>query len=146
MRCLLHKANRVIRAAYRRVTRAATAYDAGVVTAEFAVVFPTVVAIAALVLSMTRIIMVQLDCHDAARQAAYSVIVAQQSGASTAATQQEAVRVAQQAAGSHTAVHLTWNQESFRVNTSCSVATLGRASLPFTVTAQAQGSIHAWQE
>ena len=65
------------------MTHVITAHDGGAVTAEFAVVFPTVVAVAVLVLSMTRIVMVQLIAMMLLGQAAYSVILSEQAGAST---------------------------------------------------------------
>lgn len=146
MRSLWYKAHYAVRAAFQQVTHVITAHDGGAVTAEFAVVFPTVVAVAVLVLSMTRIVMVQLDCHDAARQAAYSVILSEQAGASTSTAQREAIRVAQRSAGVNTQVKVLWAKESFDIRTTCPVATLGHAHLPFTVVGQAQGSRHEWLE
>ena len=61
MRSLWYKAHYAVRAAFQQVTHVITAHDGGAVTAEFAVVFPTVVAVAVLVLSMTRIAMMLLD-------------------------------------------------------------------------------------
>lgn len=59
--------------AHRDIDRSA---DEGAATAEFAVVLPAVVAVAALLLCLSRAVVVSMDCQDAASAAVRELIVA----------------------------------------------------------------------
>ena len=54
--------------------------DEGAATAEFAVVLPAVVAVAVLLLGLSRAAVVSLDCHDAASAIAREMVVADDDG------------------------------------------------------------------
>lgn len=51
-------------------------HDAGAATAEFAMVLPAVVMVAAVLLGMTRTVIVSMDCQDAASAVARQQLVA----------------------------------------------------------------------
>ncbi|MFC0265229.1 TadE/TadG family type IV pilus assembly protein [Alloscardovia macacae] len=130
---------RQIRAA---VVRALAQNDRGTVTAEFAIIFPTVIAVAVLILGLTRVILVQLNCQDAARQAAYAVRLVQLEGVSQERSVQEAVRVGKKVAGDTARVDVQWQAESFTVLAACPVLSARGFTLPVTVHAQARGVRH----
>lgn len=122
------------------------ASDPGTVTAEFAIIFPTVIAVAVLILSLTRVIMVQLNCQEAARQAAYSVLLMQQEGYSEQESARSAVSVGKKVAGDAARVDVDWQTESFTLRTACPVLSMRSFTLPLTVHAEARGVRHALAE
>lgn len=63
------------RATWHRACAAVRRRDRGAVSAEFAIVLPAVMAMAVLLLAVTRAGMVAVDCQEAARTAARSIVV-----------------------------------------------------------------------
>ncbi|MBT1174224.1 pilus assembly protein [Bifidobacterium sp. LC6] len=59
----------------RWLARMPTRYEEGTVTAEFAMVLPSVIVVAALVLALGRLVAVSVDCNSAASAAARELIV-----------------------------------------------------------------------
>ncbi|TCD54540.1 pilus assembly protein [Alloscardovia theropitheci] len=136
MHCLLSR----VKGAW--INRVLGETDKGTITAEFAVIFPSVVAITILIVSMSRVIVVQLDCHSAARQAAYAVITADEVGSEQSSMNRIAQRAAMSVAGKNTRTHINWNDTSFEVVTTCDVARIGKISLPLSMQGKARGVRH----
>lgn len=101
--------------------------DRGTVTAEFAVVFPVVVAVIAMVLSLTQVVIVQLDCQDAARQAAIAAVQLDQSGQPPRAVEDAAAKTARTVSHRIKDIRFSWDKDSFEIVTQCSV--LGNAQI-----------------
>ncbi|WP_018142418.1 TadE family protein [Alloscardovia criceti] len=122
-----------------QVTRCLHRSDAGTVTAEFAIVFPTVVAVAMLLISLVRVVIVQLDCHDAARQAAYVAIMSDQAGQPISESVIEAEKTVKKLVGNSSSVSMEWSDEEFVVTTSCPVLSAGNYHVPLVMQGQAKG-------
>ncbi|WP_257639440.1 TadE/TadG family type IV pilus assembly protein [Alloscardovia macacae] len=122
--------------------RVLSRHDCGTVTAEFAIIFPTVIAVAVLILGLTRVILVQLNCQDAARQAAYAVRLVQLEGSNEERSVQEAVSVGKKVAGEAAHIEVQWQPQSFTVYAACPVLSARGFTLPVTVHAQARGVRH----
>ncbi|WP_335341928.1 TadE/TadG family type IV pilus assembly protein [Bifidobacterium moraviense] len=103
-------------------------------TAEFAVILPVVMTLVLLLLGLTQAIGVSLACQDAARAAAYEVVVA---GADA-----DPVAAARAAAGTvDVAVSVDHGDDGTRIRTTCPVMPGPLDVLPVTVggTAMALG-------
>lgn len=115
----------------RGVREAITAADdRGSVTAEFAIILPVVMVLALALLSLTRAVIVALDCQDAARAAAREIVVAADSADPAAAARAVADGVS---------VTLTDRGDRVEVRTRCPVAPGPLDLLPFAVDGYAVG-------
>ncbi|MFD0704364.1 TadE/TadG family type IV pilus assembly protein [Alloscardovia venturai] len=120
--------------------------DRGTVTAEFAIVLPVAVALAVIVLSLTRIVVVQLDCHDAARQAAFEIQTSLQDNSSRDIAEKNAHHVAMKTSNTLTGITVNWTGNSFHIRTSCSVLTRSISRTPLIVHGQARGELYVVDE
>lgn len=109
--------------------------DCGAVTAEFATVLPVVVALAVLLLTLTRVVVVQVACQDAASSAARAAVTASSAGVDP---QKAAVTAAGQM-GVVAAVSLS--ADTVTVTTSCPVVPDPMGVLPTKVTGKAVGVV-----
>lgn len=109
--------------------------DCGAVTAEFATVLPVVVALAVLLLTLTRVVVVQVACQDAASSAARAAVTASSAGVDP---QKAAVTAAGQV-GVVAAVSLS--ADTVTVTTSCPVVPDPMGVLPTKVTGKAVGVV-----
>lgn len=126
--------------------RALKRSDRGTVTAEFAIIFPAVVAVAVLIVSLTRVITVQLDCHSAAREAAYAIVLAEESAVPHEKIDAIAYKKAREVSGDGTSVQIRWTTDSFEVTTTCDIARVGQLRLPLEVYGQAKGARHVEEQ
>ncbi|BDR53777.1 hypothetical protein KIM372_16840 [Bombiscardovia nodaiensis] len=108
--------------------------DCGSVTAEFAVILPAVVAVAALLLVLTQTVTVSLNCQDAARYAAREVVVNQGGG--------DPAAVAKKVAGPKAEVTLQRANQSVSVVVSCPVVAGPFGVLPPHVSGSAVGMLN----
>lgn len=109
--------------------------DDGAATAEFAVVLPVIVVLAALLLYLGRASVVSVGCQDAAANAARALMV-QGSGSGSQA-------VAQTAAGDGVRIQVRTAGNGFEVIAHCAVVADPWGVVPRTVTGRAHG---IWQE
>lgn len=109
--------------------------DEGAATAEFAVVLPVIVVLAALLLYLGRASVVSVGCQDAAANAARALMV-QGSGSGSQA-------VAQTAAGDGVRIQVRTAGNGFEVIAHCAVVADPWGVVPRTVTGRAHG---IWQE
>ena len=116
----------------RRGVRDAMAHvdDRGSVTAEFAIILPVVMVLALALLSLTRAVIVALDCQDAARAAAREIVVA--------ADAADPVAVARTVVG-NVSVELSDREDRVEVRTRCPVAPGPLDLLPIAVNGYAVG-------
>lgn len=127
---LVHSAGES-RATNRSRIRLWTAADTGSVTAEFAVVLPAVVAVALLLIALSRTVTVSMRCQDAAAIAVRELVVSgQQADPQTAA-------IAVAGEGASVSVDSNGNQVS--VTVSCPVLPGPLDVLPTRVTGEAVG-------
>ncbi|WP_236632702.1 TadE family type IV pilus minor pilin [Bifidobacterium xylocopae] len=98
-------------------------------TAEFAVILPAVVAVAALLLGLTQAVCVSMSCQDAARNAAREVVVHRGEG--------DPAGVAQQVAGTGAATSLERSGQQVRVSVTCPVISTPLGVLPGRVSGSA---------
>lgn len=113
----------------RRIAR--TRADEGAVTAEFAVILPSVVAIAALILALSRAVIVSMDCQDAAAAAARELVVSGD-GADPDA-------VARAVAGDGATAQVTRDESSVTVIVQCPVLPGSLGIVPAKVRGEATG-------
>ena len=107
----------------------------GTVTAEFAVVLPCVVVVAALLLSLTRTVVVAMDCQDAAAVVARTLVMESDGrGART-----DVVSIASQLVDGETSVDVDWRGRYVDVTVTCSVLPGPLGVLPARVTGSATG-------
>ncbi|KFJ04283.1 TadE family type IV pilus minor pilin [Bifidobacterium tsurumiense] len=85
--------------------------DAGSATAEFSIVLPAVLVVAAVLLSLCRAVVVTMDCQDAASAAARAMMLS--------ADQQEARMAARTTAGEHVQVSITDVGNRYEVLVKC---------------------------
>lgn len=105
--------------------------DRGAATAEFAVILPSVVAIGALLLCMTRTVIVSMDCQDAAAQAARELVVGGGDG--------DADAVARMVAGDGAAATVSYDEDRVTVLAQCPVIPDPLGVLPTRVSGTATG-------
>ena len=105
--------------------------DSGVATAEFAVILPVVVALAALMVFLGRAVAVGLDCQDAARSAAREIVLAGDAG--------DPSGVARAVAGERTAVSLDESDDRVLITTHCPVFADPMGVLPGSMSGTAIG-------
>lgn len=91
----------------------ACAWERGSATAEFAIVLPSVVAIAGLLLTLGRVVSVSMDCHGAASAAARELVVSGQ--------ESSARRVAADVAGNGVSMRTEYGERSVSVVVECPV-------------------------
>ncbi|AKV56150.1 hypothetical protein AB656_05185 [Bifidobacterium actinocoloniiforme DSM 22766] len=114
---------------WRRVRAWLSRGDSGSVTAEFAVVLPAVVAVAALLLGLTQTVCVSLSCQDAARSAAREVVIHRGEG--------DPSGVASRVAGGSAATSLERSDQQVKVSVSCPVLSTPLGVLPGRVNGSA---------
>ena len=115
----------------RRARRPPSRWEEGSATAEFAMILPAVVVMAVLVLSLTRVVVVSMDCQDAAAAAAREAVLAGDSGNSAAA--------ARTVAGSSASVTLSRSNGTVTATVHCPVLPGPLGVLPTRVTGTAVG-------
>lgn len=103
--------------------------DSGAVTAEFAVILPAVVAVAALLLGLTQAVSVSLNCQDAARVAAREIVVHQGEG--------DPAGIVQQIAGPHAQLSMKRSDSSISVLVTCPITAGPFGVLPAHVSGSA---------
>ena len=118
---------------FRQVARKAFSCDAGAVTAEFATVLPAVVAVAVLLLCLTRTVAVSISCQDAASAAARAVVAGGGSADPSAA--------ARTVAGQSITVNVSDEAGRVTVVTSCPVIPDPLGVLPTKVEGRAVGVV-----
>nr|WP_169241266.1 TadE/TadG family type IV pilus assembly protein [Bifidobacterium sp. DSM 109959] len=110
-------------------------FERGSATAEFALVLPSVVAIAGLILALCRVVVVSMDCQSAAAAAARELVVSDalpdsgagfgaESGADSGGgggTHGDAAAVASHVAGTEVSLNVEWGSRSVRVIAECPV-------------------------
>ncbi|ANU43506.1 pilus assembly protein TadE [Bifidobacterium animalis subsp. animalis MCC 0483] len=111
--------------------------DEGTATAEFAVVLPVIVVLAALLLYLGRASVVSVGCQDAAANAARALMVAGN------ALESGSQAVAQTAAGDGVRIQVRTAGNGFEVIAHCAVVADPWGVVPRTVTGRAHG---IWQE
>lgn len=111
--------------------------DEGAATAEFAVVLPVIVVLAALLLYLGRASVVSVGCQDAAANAARALMVAGN------ALESGSQAVAQTAAGDGVRIQVRPAGNGFEVIAHCAVVADPWGVVPRTVTGRAHG---IWQE
>ncbi len=111
--------------------------DEGAATAEFAVVLPVIVVLAALLLYLGRASVVSVGCQDAAANAARALMVAGN------ALESGSQAVAQTAAGDGVRIQVRTAGNGFEVIAHCAVVADPWGVVPRTVTGRAHG---IWQE
>lgn len=94
-------------------TRLPPALEEGAVTAEFAVVLPSVIALAGLLLALGRVVNVSMTCQNAAAEGAREYVVT----GDTASAQVAAINVA----GGSATVEVSESDDAVRVAVTCSV-------------------------
>lgn len=104
--------------------------DEGSVTAEFAIVLPAVIVVAALIMALSRAVVVSMDCRDAAAAAARQVVVEAES---------DPAAVAADVAGSDVAVTVRRHGDDVEVTVRCPVLPGPLGILPASVTGRAMG-------
>ncbi|WP_434734842.1 TadE/TadG family type IV pilus assembly protein [Bifidobacterium sp.] len=105
--------------------------DQGAVTAEFAMVLPAVIVMAALLMSLTRAVTVSMDCQDAAAAAARQLVIT--------AGEADANAVARSVAGAGAVARVSHGEGAFTVNVQCPVLPGPLNILPTRVHASATG-------
>ena len=105
--------------------------DEGSATAEFAVVLPSVAAVAMLMLCLGRAVVVSMDCQDAAAVAAHAMTIAGRDGESRARS------AALAAAGNDARVSFSRNADSVTITVQCPVIPDPVGVLPTRVSAKA---------
>nr|WP_301538547.1 TadE family type IV pilus minor pilin [Bifidobacterium sp. DSM 109963] len=118
---------------FRQVVRKALSCDVGAVTAEFATVLPAVVAVAVLLLCLTRTVAVSISCQDAASAAARAVVAGGGSADPSAA--------ARTVAGQSITVNVSDEAGHVTVVTSCPVVPDPLGVLPTKVEGKAVGVV-----
>ena len=116
---------------FRQVVRKVLSCDAGAVTAEFATVLPAVVAMAVLLLCLTRTVAVSISCQDAASVAARAAVAGGEGVDPSAA--------ARTVAGQSITVNVSDEAERVTVVTSCPVIPDPLGVLPTKVEGKAVG-------
>lgn len=103
--------------------------ETGAATAEFAVVLPSVVAIAGLVLALGRVTLVAADCHSAASAAARELVVS--------ADESRARSVAAEVVRMQVAVDVRRSERTVQVQVTCPVLPGPMNLTPVQVTGEA---------
>lgn len=129
---------RVKRNCWLQYCRCHKCLDSGAVTVEFAVILPAVVAVAALLLGLTKAVGVSLDCQDAARAAAREIVVHQVKG--------NPAGVAKQVAGDQAQLSLQQSDRTVSVVFSCPVTTGSLGFIPARVSGSAVGVLNEKEE
>lgn len=106
--------------------------DRGTVTAEFAVVLPTVMVVALLLLSSARAVMVSMNCQEAARVAVREMVIASDGDANPS-------DVVARIAGPHATVRITEQRDQITVIARCPVGPGPLGVLPVAVEGEAVG-------
>lgn len=88
-------------------------HNEGAATAEFAVVLPSVIAITGVLLALTRVVAVSMDCQSAASASARELVVSDD--------ESKARRIAADIAGSHVDMAVRQEANSVRVTIECPV-------------------------
>ncbi|WP_369345034.1 TadE family type IV pilus minor pilin [Bifidobacterium aquikefiricola] len=108
--------------------------DSGTVTAEFAILLPVVMALAMLILGLTRTVIVGLNCQEAARVAAREIVVSENSARVSA--------LVRSIAGSAATVSLSEHADSITVSTQCPVIADALGVLPMRMSGRAVAFHH----
>lgn len=108
--------------------------DRGAATAEFAVVLPAVVAVAVLLLCLSRAVIVSMDCQDAAAAAARELVISGEEAVDAAA-------MARAVAGDGVTASVTYGGDRVTVVTQCPVVPDPLGVLPTRVTGTASGVV-----
>lgn len=106
--------------------------DRGTVTAEFAVVLPTVMMVALLLLSSARAVMVSMNCQEAARVAVREMVVASDG-------EPDPSDVVARIAGPRATVRIEENNDQITVTTRCPIGPGPLGMLPVAVEGEAVG-------
>ncbi|OZG62070.1 pilus assembly protein TadE [Bifidobacterium lemurum] len=115
----------------RRLRKARLPPDHGAATAEFAVVLPCVVVMAALLLSLTQAVVTSMDCRDAAAVAVREMVAG--------GDESQAERAAVQVAGSDSSIAIVRRERYVEVTVTCPVMPGPMNLLPVRVTGEATG-------
>lgn len=120
--------------------------DTGTVTAEFATVLPAVVALALLLLALTRTVMVSIGCQDAASAAARTAVTAGGSSGSSDSSGSDVgfadpSSAARAVVGDGITVHVSRSGDRVTVTTLCPVIPDSMGVLPTRVEGRAVGVI-----
>lgn len=121
-----------IRDRIRELSHALKRGDRGTVTAEFAVVLPTVMVVALLLLSSARAVMVSMNCQEAARVAAREMVVASDG-------EPDPSDAVARIAGSRATVRIEENNDQITVTTRCPIGPGPLGMLPVAVEGEAVG-------
>lgn len=108
--------------------------DRGTVTAEFAILLPIVMALAMLVLGLTRTVIVGLNCQEAARTVAREIVVAGDSA--------RAASLVHAMAGGSATVSLAGDADAITVSTQCPIVPDSLGVLPLRMTGRAVAFRH----
>ncbi|MBT1161998.1 pilus assembly protein [Bifidobacterium sp. SO1] len=108
--------------------------DRGAATAEFAVVLPAVVAVAVLLLCLSRTVVISMDCQDAAVSAVRELVVADGVDADT-----DLQSVVRAVAGGNASATASYGDEQVTVTVQCPVVPDPLGVLPTRVTGRATG-------
>ena len=104
-------------------------HDRGAVTAEFAIVLPTVIVIVSVLCSLVRFVDVSIRCHDAASAVARSLVIEGKNADIDA--------VAMNIVGTHTTAAYSLQEGIYRVTISCPILPDAMNILPMSVTSKA---------
>lgn len=107
-------------------------HDEGAATAEFAVVLPVVMVLALLLMSLSRTVVVSMNCQDAAAAAAREIVIAGESA--------DPVSTARIVAGDGTRIEVNRRNGFATVITRCPVMPGPLKVLPATVRGEATGA------
>lgn len=107
--------------------------DAGAVTAEFAVVLPAVVVVAAVLIALSRTVVVSMGCQDAASAAVREIVVS--------GDEADPAGAVRSVAGSDASVTTVSGDATVTVSVSCPVIPDPLGILPVSVTAEATGVV-----
>lgn len=97
--------------------------DAGAVTAEFSMVLPSVLIIILLLCGIGRFVITMMQCHDAATQVAYDLVIHHNAS--------RAVSIAQQIAGSRSTVQVRKQGQYAQISVSAPLIPDPLRVLPF---------------
>ncbi len=111
------------------VRQRCAAADHGTVTAEFAILLPVVMALAMLILGLTRTVIVGLNCQEAARIAAREIVVSGDAARASA--------LVHAIAGSAARVSLSESADSTTVSTQCPIIADSLGILPIRMSGRA---------
>lgn len=122
-----------MRISYQRwLARMPPECERGAATAEFAIILPSVIAIAGLLLALGRVVTVSMDCQSAAAAAAREFVVSDDESA--------ARRIAGQVADGAVRMTLSQSAETVKATVECPVLPGPMDLTPVRVTGQAVAS------